>query len=656
MARNGSGVFQLPASYNPVVAGTTIDPVAFNATMNDLASALTGSLPTDGQTGMTGPFRLAAGTAANPAFGFNPEPSTGLFWPGAAVFGFAVTGGEKMRLLGNGNLIIGTTSDAGQKLQVNGSALISSNTTLGGTLGVAGVSTFDTSATNPTVSVVIKNTGASGAQLQLQGNGATTPNKTIRAYGGNLEIVNSANSAILVSVTDGGAVGATSFSGNHTGGSVSATTGTFSSTVVASGAITGTKIISSFNGVTPGIGTTGDIISRRSATTGVLYFGDSGSAYLTYDGTNYTFGSPGAVIAPSFSGPGTGLTGTAGSLSIGGNAGTVGGMGVSTSPGVGSRIVASDPSGYIYNTYFCSTDNSAASSVTAVMVKAGGDNFLRSGTAQAVATFLNGASMNIAGNSATTSQTTIGRMIGAGPSYGSYGSISMTGAMGGYAGVAFNDVSATFMVNSTQSGVYRTNTAWDWCFTNGVLTVGTVQGANVSGTVASANTANTATTANSATTATAATTANSVMHLASRTDALAYNVAWVSGNPSQLYSCDAVKILSSAGQLQASSLYATGDITAYSDVRVKTDIKTITEALAKVNTLRGVSYTRTDDPHKGLRQIGVIAQEVQKVIPEVVKEDAEGMLSVNYGNMVSVLIEAIKELSAKVDRLEAATL
>ena len=96
------------------------------------------------------------------------------------------------------------------------------------------------------------------------------------------------------------------------------------------------------------------------------------------------------------------------------------------------------------------------------------------------------------------------------------------------------------------------------------------------------------------------------------------------------------------------TLYA-GTIQATSDIRVKTDIKTIDNALDKTLRMRGVSYTRTDS-HQD--QIGVIAQEIQQIIPQVVSEGNDGMLTVAYGNIVGVLIEAIKELNAKVEDLQ----
>jgi len=96
---------------------------------------------------------------------------------------------------------------------------------------------------------------------------------------------------------------------------------------------------------------------------------------------------------------------------------------------------------------------------------------------------------------------------------------------------------------------------------------------------------------------------------------------------------------------------ASGDVVAYSDARVKENIEPITDALEKTLSLKGVYYNRTDKEDKS-RKIGVIAQEIIEVLPEVVTEDDQGMLGVSYGNITAVLIEAIKELSKKVEELE----
>jgi D-arabinose 5-phosphate isomerase GutQ len=94
---------------------------------------------------------------------------------------------------------------------------------------------------------------------------------------------------------------------------------------------------------------------------------------------------------------------------------------------------------------------------------------------------------------------------------------------------------------------------------------------------------------------------------------------------------------------------AIGNVIAYSDIKLKTNIHTIEDALHKVSQLRGVTYDRKSD---GVPQIGVIAQEVKEVVPEVVIEDESGVLGVAYGNMVGLLLEAVKELKAKVEELE----
>jgi hypothetical protein len=92
---------------------------------------------------------------------------------------------------------------------------------------------------------------------------------------------------------------------------------------------------------------------------------------------------------------------------------------------------------------------------------------------------------------------------------------------------------------------------------------------------------------------------------------------------------------------------AAGNVTAYSDARLKKDIYTIPMALSKVKGLRGVEYTRIDTGEKGT---GLIAQDVQVIMPQAV-QDGE-YLSVAYGNLVGLLVEAIKELSGELDRLK----
>ncbi len=94
------------------------------------------------------------------------------------------------------------------------------------------------------------------------------------------------------------------------------------------------------------------------------------------------------------------------------------------------------------------------------------------------------------------------------------------------------------------------------------------------------------------------------------------------------------------------SFTASGDITAFSDAALKSDIQTITDALNRVTQMRGVFFDKD-----GRRGTGVVAQEVQNAIPEAVHDSGE-YLSVAYGNLVGVLIEAVKELATEVKALK----
>ena len=106
---------------------------------------------------------------------------------------------------------------------------------------------------------------------------------------------------------------------------------------------------------------------------------------------------------------------------------------------------------------------------------------------------------------------------------------------------------------------------------------------------------------------------------------------------------------SSSGFYVHGTITATSNITAYSDARLKTNVKTIDNALDIVDQLRGVSF---DWKESGEHSIGVIAQEVEEVLPEIVVEDEEEVKTVDYGKMVGVLINAIKELKAEVKELK----
>jgi len=100
---------------------------------------------------------------------------------------------------------------------------------------------------------------------------------------------------------------------------------------------------------------------------------------------------------------------------------------------------------------------------------------------------------------------------------------------------------------------------------------------------------------------------------------------------------------------EAGAAIFNNNVTAFSDERLKDNIETLEDGLAKVEQLRGVTYTRDDR-----EEIGVIAQEVEKILPEIVLTayDEMGTKSVDYSRITAVLIEAVKELSARVKELE----
>ena len=97
------------------------------------------------------------------------------------------------------------------------------------------------------------------------------------------------------------------------------------------------------------------------------------------------------------------------------------------------------------------------------------------------------------------------------------------------------------------------------------------------------------------------------------------------------------------------------DVTAFSDIRLKTNIAQLTNALGKLDMINGYNFEYKD--RAGEKQVGVIAQEVQTVLPEAVKLtervfNGEKMLAVNEIKIVPLLIEAIKELKREVDKLK----
>jgi hypothetical protein len=96
-----------------------------------------------------------------------------------------------------------------------------------------------------------------------------------------------------------------------------------------------------------------------------------------------------------------------------------------------------------------------------------------------------------------------------------------------------------------------------------------------------------------------------------------------------------------------------GSLTQNSDERVKENIVEIPDAIDKVKAMKGVYYNRTDF-NTGVTKVGVLAQEVEAVLPELIVEAPDsGLKSVAYGELTSVLINAIKEQQTIIDDLKS---
>ena len=101
------------------------------------------------------------------------------------------------------------------------------------------------------------------------------------------------------------------------------------------------------------------------------------------------------------------------------------------------------------------------------------------------------------------------------------------------------------------------------------------------------------------------------------------------------------------------NMIVSGTVTQNSDERLKTGIRPLENSLEKLSRINGVRYFWKDPKKDPSEQIGVIAQDVEKEFPELVKTDGNGIKSVEYANLVSPLIEAVKELKKDSERKDS---
>ncbi|WP_335919479.1 tail fiber domain-containing protein [Shewanella algae] len=284
----------------------------------------------------------------------------------------------------------------------------------------------------------------------------------------------------------------------------------------------------------------------------------------------------------------------------------------------------------------------------------------------------------------------VGHIVSPGALNGTYGSISINGHKGGYAGIHFDTPSRTFMVGTSAQGIH-TGSSWQWYFSNGVLTEGYVPYSRVTGAPTTMTpTAHThsghdvkvlgnyltvnadgSITVNNESYRQAGMygiyNASKIGHIWSM--GTAYRISPNGSGLGNLYGaayCYQTKanyagghqfLWTANGQVNVAlgdgGVWTRSNMSAYSDIRVKSNIEKIDNALDKIVQISGYTYNRTDLEDTATRHSGVIAQEVQKILPEVVSEISDGEdgthLSVNYSGLIPLLIEGIKEQKTLVE-------
>ena len=126
------------------------------------------------------------------------------------------------------------------------------------------------------------------------------------------------------------------------------------------------------------------------------------------------------------------------------------------------------------------------------------------------------------------------------------------------------------------------------------------------------------------------------------------NTAFVIGNGTASNAkSDAFKVMFNGDTTVSNDLTVNGDVVISSDARLKSNIVSLGSTLSKLLQIDGKSYEM-----KGKQKIGVLAQEIKEVFPELVSEDDNKMLAVNYQGLVPVLINALKEQQSEIDELK----
>lgn len=386
-------------------------------------------------------------------------------------------------------------------------------------------------------------------------------------------------------------------------------------------------------------------------------FGSSTLHFRGYDGTsplawstilhsgNYN------SYAPTLTG--TGASGTWG-ISITGNAGTVGGYAVSTAVGV-NTVVVRDASGYIFANYINSNVSESENPTINTFFVSNGDGYLRKATVAHVRTALGNY-----GGWISSESDTLASVTGRGATTSTFVSLSGGGLFSGTNNVKFrNEKGSGVYIGSTDNAqlqAYSEDGGAAFMSFHRVNSYAVNMGLDpdnvfrIGGWSAASNRLQLDMSGNLYTAGNMYPGADLYFAQLSSpytgTIRFGDNTGWifrfqtsVSGTWTTRFSF-----------ADNGTFTAVGDVVAYSDARVKTNVQTIADPLDKVIRLRGVTYNRIDDTDTS-EKMGVIAQEIQEVIPQVVTEGKDGMLGVSYGNLTAVLIEAIKAQQQQIDDL-----
>ena len=584
---------------------------------------MSGSSGTSGGSGTSGSSGTSGAAGASGSSGTSGAAGAG---GSSGTSGSAGTSGTRGTSGSSGSSgSSGATGGAGASGSSGTSGVNGATGATGGTGATGATGASGTSGTSVSVSGTT-NTIVKFASASTIGNSIITDNGSTVAVGG--------------AFTATGTIGASNFSGTHSGASSGTNTGDQTLPTRASLGIATTDTVN-FR----------DVYCSRGDGTGVVYLNSDGLHYLYWNGS--AFSLSGGSLACSGNVTGANLSGT-----------NTGDQTLPTRASLGLATTDNVTFGYVLGTYAnFSSGNSENPTIGQVWTQSTGDSYLRKSTPAHFISQL-GLVTTSAGNA--VSATTAG---------------SCSGNAAGTAG------STTKFMSTSHAGSYWMVNNWDgtyWeCTTNHGNGVKVAYATNSGTSTACSGNAATATTATTATTAgniSAYTINQSVgtgnsptfagLTVGGSTSSVITMVDTDEGNRTIHCNSNRIGFLTQAGGWGAWSdddgawgvagqMYAVGNVTAYySDERLKTKLGNITNALEKVRSLNGFYFEANETAqalgYKKKREVGVSAQEVEKILPEIIAPapvDAQ-YKTLDYSKLVPLLIEAIKEQQLQIDELK----